>query len=271
MTIQPTSHTEELVRHGSSDAAPILEARLLRKHFGGVRAMNDVSFAVAPGSVTSIVGPNGAGKTTLFDLLSGFLRLNQGAVLYRGRDISGLSRHLVARAGIGRVFQDIRLFKELTVLDNMLISAGGQVGENPLRALVQLPIIRRQEDTNRDRANELLEFIGLASRQRQRAGTLSGGQQRALAIARILMMGADVILLDEPTAGLDPERVNDMLGLIRRLQQSGKTVLLVEHRLDVVREVSQEVICLSQGTKILQGPPDEVLSDRKFIHAYMGV
>jgi len=248
-----------------------LECRELTKAFGGVLAVKDVSAPFDGGKVTALVGPNGAGKTTLFHLMAGALVPNAGDVLYRGRSIRGLPPWEVARLGIGRLFQDVRVFKRLSVLDNVCVGFRGQGGEQPLFALFSRHRVRRLEAANREEALRWLEWVDLADHQSLPAETLSYGQQKLLTIARLLAVGADALLLDEPTAGVHPILVEQLLQVIRRLAEEGKTVVVIEHNMNVVLEVADWVYFMDEGQIAAFGSPQEVLDDPEVRATYLGL
>lgn len=247
-----------------------LELCDLTKTFGGVVAVQDVSLTVSDGKITSLIGPNGAGKTTLFNLISGFLKPDKGEISYNGRRIDGLSPWEIARRGIGRLFQDVRVFDKLSVLENVVL-AQSNPGENPIRALFQRQKTRRGEKENIKAAEGWLEFVGLSDKQNTLAENLSYGQQKLLAIARLLAGKFDFFLLDEPTAGVNPAMVKPILGLIRRLSSEGKTVMVIEHNMTVVLEISDWVYFLDGGQVVSFGLPDDVLGDVTVRKAYLGL
>jgi ABC-type branched-subunit amino acid transport system ATPase component len=248
-----------------------LEVRGLEKRFGALAATRDLTFDVPAQGVTALIGPNGAGKTTAFNLISGFLRPDGGEVRLDGRSITGWPAHRVARAGVARSFQDMRIFTGMTVLDNVAIGAAGQPGESPLRALVQLVHCHRQERANRLRAAALLDFVGLGGKRDALASELSYGQQKLVSLARLLALGPRLLMLDEPTAGLDPVIREAMCGLMRRLVEQGTAILLIEHNMEVVRAVAERTVFLADGTAIAAGPTAAILGDRELARLYFGM
>jgi len=248
-----------------------IECRNLTKTFDGIKAVDGVSLTFEAGKVTALIGPNGAGKTTLFHLISGALRPDTGEIRYQGRRIDGLSPWYIARMGIGRLFQDVRVFNKLTVLDNVRVAFRKQDGENPLWALVYWPWVLRQERELTKEARQWLAFVGLSDLEQAWAEDLSYGQQKLLALARLLAAGADVFLLDEPTAGVNPEMVRSLLRLIRHLAEEGKTIVVIEHNINVVMEIADWVFFMDEGQIVAFGLSDEVLGDRTVRAAYLGV
>jgi ABC-type branched-subunit amino acid transport system ATPase component len=238
-----------------------LELRGIAKAFGGNCALRDVSVGLEHGLVTCIVGPNGAGKTTLFNVVSGFVTPDTGEVLYRGRRINGLPAHEVARLGIGRLFQDVRVFTRMTLLENVTVASKRNVAENPAVALCWPWIGGKEEKENIERARGYLEFVGLAELASYCAEDVSYGQQKLLAVARLLNNDADCFLLDEPTAGVNPERVIDLLTVIRKLAESGHAVVVIEHNLQSVRQLADWVYVMDAGSIEAFGSPSEVLHD----------
>ena len=231
---------------------PALEIENLRKHFGGVSAVDGVSLALEAGRIYGLIGPNGSGKTTLFNCITGIERLDAGRVSFRGERIDGLKPWQVARRGIGRTFQVIRVFPELTALENLLVVTRGP-----------------REDAER-RGRELLEFVRLARLAGEYAGNLSYGQQKLVEFVRMLMTDPTLILLDEPAAGVNRTLLNDLLDAVARLRDAGKTVLLVEHDMKVVMGLCETVFVLDHGEKIAEGPPGAIQSDERVIEAYFG-
>jgi len=251
-------------------ASVTLEASGLYKHFYGVIALENLSLTLERGQVTSIIGPNGAGKSTLLNVITGFIPPDRGAVLYRGQDITGLCPRDRVRLGICRSFQEVRLFERLTVLENVLVAFPDRIGEKLLPALFWLPAVAREDRALREAGMAFLEYVGLAEFAHKWARDLSYGQQKLLALARLLATGADVILLDEPASGLDAQKIEQLHQLLRDLASRGKTVCLVEHNIEMVVEISSKVIVLHQGQKIAEGPPTEVMRHKHVLSAYLG-
>jgi len=249
----------------------ILTLQHVSKRFGGLQAVNDVSFALAEGRITSLIGPNGAGKTTLFNLITGFLPADAGTIAFRDRPISGLPPYHIARLGIARSFQDLRVFARMTVLDNLLIARQRQTGEHLWAALLRLGRVTAEEQANREKAMTSLAFVRLADKAADLGENLSYGQQKLLIIARLLAMEGELLLLDEPTAGLDPTMAERMITTIQELVDQGKTICLIEHNLDVIKALSDWVIFLDQGQVVAEGKPSDILSDRKLIEIYLGL
>ena len=235
-----------------NDAPPVLAIEGVCRSFGGVAAVNDVSLRLAAGRIYGLIGPNGSGKTTLFNCITGIERLDAGRVSFRGERVDGLRPWQIARRGIGRTFQVIRVFPELTALENLLVVTHGA-----------------RDDAER-RGRELLDFVRLVRLANEYAGNLSYGQQKLVEFVRMLMTDPTLILLDEPAAGVNRTLLNDLLDAVARLRDAGKTVLLVEHDMKVVMGLCETVFVLDHGEKIAEGPPGAIQSDERVIEAYFG-
>lgn len=248
----------------------IIEFKGLTKYFGGLAALEEISFRIKENAIFSIIGPNGAGKTTLFNCLTGLTKPSRGEILFKGKNIVGLSPHSISKAGIARTFQNIRLFKEMTVLENVLSGQHNSYCQKIWISLLRTKDFLRQEESLRQRAYEYLEFVGLHEQLNKLAGELPYGSQRRLEIARALATEAEVILLDEPTAGMNPQETAEMMEIMKRLKEIGKTVVLIEHDMKVVMGVSEWIIVLDHGVKIAEGTPETVKNDPLVIEAYLG-
>ncbi|WP_141974285.1 ABC transporter ATP-binding protein [Actinomadura hallensis] len=254
---------------GIAKPDPILVADGVGRSFGGLKAVDVAHLEIQRGTITSLIGPNGAGKTTLFNLLTGFDRADTGTWSFDGVPVSGLPAHKVARRGMVRTFQLTKALTRLTVLDNMKLAAVGQRGENFFNALVP-PLWRPQEAGLEKHAMVLLERFKLAHMRDSFAGELSGGQRKLLEMARALMVGPSMVMLDEPMAGVNPALTQSLLGHVKALRDEGMTVLFVEHDMDVVMGISDWVVCMAQGQVIAEGTPDQIRSNRAVIDAYLG-
>ncbi|MBM4274664.1 MAG: ABC transporter ATP-binding protein [Deltaproteobacteria bacterium] len=251
-------------------ASPLLQISGLTRHFGGLPALDQVSFQVAEGRVTALIGPNGAGKTTLINCLSGVLEPDSGTIIFQDRDITGLSPHQVARLGIARTFQNLRIFPRMSVLDNVLCGLTVQAGGSLLEALLRTPGLRHRERRLKLTALEALDSFGLGDKAGWPAGALSYGDKKRVEMARAFVSQPVLILLDEPVAGLNPEETAQIAALIRQMRVYGKTMLLVEHDMDLVMGVSDHVVVLDGGCRIAQGPPDEIQVNPLVLEAYLG-
>ena len=243
----------------------------LSKRFGGIIALDDASLAFPEGQITVVIGPNGAGKTTLFNIISGFLSPNQGKVYLGGEDVTGLSPHRLVKKGIVRTFQDLRLCYQMTVLDNVLLGIQNQIGENLAVALLKTRAMIKQGKTDGEKALGLLEFVGLEDTAGRLASHLSYGQQKLLSLARALATEGDLLLLDEPTAGVAPQMVDRILQVITQIVEGGKTAVMIEHNLDVVTAVASTVWIMDAGRAVASGTPDEMWSREDVIHTYLGI
>ena len=232
--------------------APVLEIDGLSKRFGGVAAVDGVSLSLEPGRIYGLIGPNGSGKTTLFNCITGIERRDAGRVTFNGQRIDGLKPYQIAQLGIGRTFQIIRVFPELSALENLLVVTRGSLAEAEARAL------------------ELLRFVKLEGLRNEYAGNLSYGQQKLVEFVRVLMRDPSLILLDEPAAGVNRTLLNDLLDAVRRLRDQGRTVLLVEHDMKVVMGLCETVFVLDHGEKIAEGEPGVIQTDERVIEAYFG-
>jgi branched-chain amino acid transport system ATP-binding protein len=249
---------------------PLLEVSHLTKHFGGLPALAEVSFRAYRGQVTALIGPNGAGKTTLINCLTGIIRPEAGEIKFKGQDIAGMAAHRVARLGITRTFQNLRLFPRLTVLDNVLCGLTVQAGASMLEALLRPPGLRHRERRLKLRALETLDAFGLVDKAAWPVGVLPYGDKKRVEMARAFVSQPVLTLLDEPVAGLNPEETAMVAGLIRQMRLAGKTMVLVEHDMELVMGVSDHVVVLDGGCRIAQGTPDEVRHNPLVLEAYLG-
>jgi branched-chain amino acid transport system ATP-binding protein len=247
-----------------------LRVERLSKGFGGVHAIDNVTFAVQPGAVHSIIGPNGAGKTTLINLLTGVYRPSAGRIVFEGTDLTGMPPHAFAAAGIGRTFQNLQVFFNMTVVENVMTGRHGLEACGLVPTLLRTPALARCERRSRARALELLRFLGLSGRADARADALPYGALKRLEIARALAGEPRLLLLDEPAAGLNPTEAGEIDELIRKLAAAGTTVVLVEHNMHLVMGVSDRLVVLHHGRLLAEGTPDAVRQDPRVVDAYLG-
>ncbi len=250
---------------------PILAIRAVSKAFGGIQAVEDCTFDVAPRLITGLIGPNGAGKTTVFNLVTGFLRADRGSVRFKGEDLLGLAPHQVESRGVVRTFQHLRLWGKMTVLENVLLGCRTPLGENVFTLFLRPGRVRAEEAAARERAMQVLEFFGLAGRALELAEDLAYPEQKLLSMARIFATDAEVLLLDEPTSGLDTDSLQKIVPMVRGLVEHGKTVLLIEHNMELISQLSDEVVFLHQGRVLARGKAEQITRDPALTEIYFGV
>jgi branched-chain amino acid transport system ATP-binding protein len=240
------------------------------KRFGGLVAVNDLSFAVEAGTISAMIGPNGAGKSTVFNLITGVYEPSEGTIEFEGTRLNGLRTYQIAARGIARTFQNIRLFSFMSALDNVMTGEHAHMQAGLLDSLLHTPRARREEAKVRERARELLAFVGLDREGENYARNLAYGNQRRLEIARALASSPKLLLLDEPAAGMNPREKHDLVGLVERIRESGVTIFLIEHDMQLVMSVARRITVLDHGEKIAEGTPEAVRADKRVIEAYLG-
>ncbi|HOV03102.1 MAG TPA: ABC transporter ATP-binding protein [Kaistiaceae bacterium] len=248
----------------------VLEVKDIGIDFGGVRAVDEVSFEIRPGQIFSIIGPNGAGKTTMFNLISGVYTPSRGAVKLAGEDVTGLPPHRLARLGLSRTFQNLQVYFRMTAVENVMVGRHIHEHVGITAQLFNLPSVRAQNRASRQKAMELLDFVGLADKADEPAGSLPYGALKRLEIARSLALGPKLLLLDEPAAGCNAVETEEIDGLIQEIAKSGVTVALVEHDMRLVMKISDRILVLDYGRKLIEGTATEVRNDPEVIAAYLG-
>jgi len=248
----------------------MLQVQRLYKEFDGIKAVDDLSLSIEDNSIVALVGPNGSGKTTVFNIVSGFIKAERGKVILDAKDITSVISYKIARLGIGRTFQNIRLFPQISVLDNVMLGLKYETGNKFSAALVQTKRMKKEEAENTNKAEDLLKFVGLSEKRDALAENLSHGQRKLLELARILALEPKIFLLDEPIAGLFPKTKRTMFGLIKKLKEKGKTILFIEHDLHSVMDIAEKIIVLDHGKKIAEGAPEEIKQNKEVLQAYLG-
>ncbi|MDK2879895.1 MAG: branched-chain amino acid transport system ATP-binding protein [Thermoanaerobacteraceae bacterium] len=249
----------------------MLEMKNLTKTFGGLTAVENVNFMVQKGSISGLIGPNGAGKTTIFNLITGIYKVTEGEIIFKGIPIQNLEPHKIASMGITRTFQNIRLFKKLSVYDNILTACHHNAGYNLIESVLRLGRFKKEEKDLRQDTEDLMEIMGLAKWRDHAAHSLPYGLQRRLEIARALAVKPELLLLDEPAAGMNPDETLQLMNLIREIRDKFKcTIFIIEHHMDLVMGICENIMVLNFGRKLTEGPPEKVQRDPQVIQAYLG-
>jgi len=250
--------------------AAYLDVQGVSKRYGGLQALDKCSFTIGRNKTTCLVGPNGAGKTTIFNVITGFTRPDTGTISFNGKALNDLSPRAIIRGGIARTFQNLRLFEEMTALDNVIVYLSGDDAIGPVSALARPLHTQTELKRKKERAMRLLEDVGLAHKANDVPRNLSFGQQKLLCIARVLATGADLLLLDEPTSGLSQSALSGMVDMVNKLREQGRTLLVVEHNTRIVQRIADEILFLHQGRLVAQGAPDQIMKDPKLAEIYFG-
>jgi branched-chain amino acid transport system ATP-binding protein len=248
----------------------LLEVSGLTKLFGGLMAVSELDFDIQPGELLSMIGPNGAGKTTLFNLLTGFYKPTSGTITFNGMNITGCKPYQVTRHGIGRTFQLTSIFKQSTVLENVMIGESLHAAVGVWGSVLRTPATRREEQRIREKAREILSFVGLGDKENRIAGGLTEEAQKRLSISMALATEPKLLLLDEPTGGVNLEEISGLIELVGRIRKSGTSICLIEHKMRMVMSISDRIVVLNYGKKIAEGTPKEVANNSEVIRAYLG-
>lgn len=248
----------------------LLQIEHVSKYFGGIIAVNDCHFSVSENKITCLIGPNGAGKTTIFNLITGFLQPTSGRIRFKGKDITNLAPQHIVALGIARSFQNLRLFNQMTVVENVMLAKQDQIGEKLFNTLFYWETVQQADRKTYEEAMEYIRYVGLEQKSLEIVENLSYAEQKLLTIARLLMTEAPLLLLDEPTSGLDHDSLERVLPVIEGLTKAGKTILLIEHNMDIIKDLGDQVIFLNQGHVLGVGTPEAIMSNQELTDIYFG-
>jgi branched-chain amino acid transport system ATP-binding protein len=248
----------------------LLEVRGLTKRFGGLIANENISFSLEEGEITALIGPNGAGKTTLFNCVSGYYQTYEGDIFLREQSLKGKMPHRILRTGLARTFQLVRNFEGMTILENIMTAGHSRSGQGFINTMLALPSVSKSETTLRKNALEIMDFLELTTVGEKYPNEISYGQKRLVEVAKVLATGANLLLLDEPAAGLNDQETLTLMKTLKKIQEMGKTILIVEHNMKFVMGLAQKIVVLDFGKKIAEGTPDDIKSNEKVISAYLG-